>query len=774
MQLITKENYLEIGHVECNECKASLDWDTVDDAIRKHGLITLFRESDESAYFGYTCPHCIKTSLHETDKEFLQFQLYQNMNRFDSKAYIFQRKDKNYKSHHTYHLAYLSNIEKRFDGFDFPNGIGIQQVDVPTKDEIGLKLDIKSPLISMFHPYAEKRACLSSKTKNKFAEYFCSVMPNSLSIEPIAIIQYFLNTTERHSIDPNEDESIEYIVGSDDVIDTCLTVENRTGIKIFNRYVFFDPVYSLISEFYIKHRKIHDKNNYIRVISSKENHLKFVRLFDKFHPDHRPREKGMEFDLRDRFDYYNSKIRESATNPQKQILKNANLLSVLSIPYIDLFIEDRQKIQYPTRALFPTDNMKANFGEYKLIYQEIWSKFHDKNLQNLLNMMADNFLDDYFSLARRTDCSFEKIWELRHKYLMDIHDSIKSALKMNQKKQGEQKKYFEKIRQFSAPYPSLQKIITQNYNMLQIKEALLIIGKSQGIDSFLLLGETGTGKELFAKAIHEISGRSGAFIPINCAAIPEKMFEAEFFGHTKGAFTGADYDKIGFFEQADGGTIFLDEIGELNPSFQARLLRVLQEKEISPVGGKVKKVDFLLVSATNRDLREMIDAGEFREDVFQRINEYTIPILSLPERKDDIPLLAQHFIEKFDAGVNENPSLKPLSIENEALQFLENYHWRGNVRELERACKLVMAFRKPDDRSDVTISEFNLEKDARSEKKQKTKQIKKKSEGPGNTQVTDEQVKSALANHNGNKTKAAEELGVTYHTILRRSKKFDL
>ena len=388
--------------------------------------------------------------------------------------------------------------------------------------------------------------------------------------------------------------------------------------------------------------------------------------------------------------------------------------------------------------------------------------------------MADNFIEEYINLMKTTVCSFEQIWGLKESYLNKLYLSVQSKYSRSKEKQYQKDLHLKRIIKIEEHYPALKKIITQNYDMLQIKEALFTIGKSRGIDSFLLLGETGTGKELFAKAIHEISGRSGAFIPINCAAIPENMFEAEFFGHTKGAFTGADYDKIGFFEQADGGTIFLDEIGELKPNFQARLLRVLQEKEITPVGGKVKKIDFQLVSATNQDLREMIDAGEFREDLFQRINEYTIPILSLSERKDDIPLLARYFIKKFDTAVDENPSLNPLAIENDTLNILENYHWRGNIRELERACKLVMAFRSPDDRSDVTISEFNLEKDARSPKKQKSKQIKKKSEGPGNTQVTDEQVKSALANHNGNKTKAAEELGVTYHTILRRSKKFDL
>ena len=316
--------------------------------------------------------------------------------------------------------------------------------------------------------------------------------------------------------------------------------------------------------------------------------------------------------------------------------------------------------------------------------------------------------------------------------------------------------------------------------MVQIKESIINICRSKVIDRFLLFGETGTGKELFAKAIHELCGRSGAFIPVNCASIPENMFEGEFFGHVKGAFTGATSDKSGFFEQADSGTIFLDEIGELDPKFQARFLRVLQEKEFTPIGGKLKKVDFILISATNRDLEKMVEDGTFREDLYQRISDYTIPIPPLSERKEVISLLTQHFIEKYDMALRDNESLEPLIIENDALNKLEEHTWRGNIRELEKVCKLVLAFRDQDDRSDIKETEFNLTtaQDPQASKSQRLskrqKPLKKKKAGPGNTKVTSDEVKQALKNNNCNRTKAAEELGVTYHTILRHCKKLGI
>lgn len=197
----------------------------------------------------------------------------------------------------------------------------------------------------------------------------------------------------------------------------------------------------------------------------------------------------------------------------------------------------------------------------------------------------------------------------------------------------------------------------------------------------LITGESGTGKEMFARSIHAQSDRaSRPFIPINCGAIPETLIESELFGHTKGAFTGATGDKKGLFSAAEGGTIFLDEIGELPLSMQVKLLRVLQERKIKRVGSATEEtVDARVVAATNRDLRDMVKAGTFREDLFYRLNVIELHLPPLRERRDDIPLLIHHFIAKYAADLGKTIR----GVEKEAMQCLLGHSYQGNVRELE-------------------------------------------------------------------------------------------
>jgi Nif-specific regulatory protein len=195
-----------------------------------------------------------------------------------------------------------------------------------------------------------------------------------------------------------------------------------------------------------------------------------------------------------------------------------------------------------------------------------------------------------------------------------------------------------------------------------------------------LIGESGTGKELIASAIHYNSPRKDMpFIKINCAAIPETLLESELFGYRKGAFTGATSDKKGKFEIADGGTIFLDEIGEMSLPLQAKLLRVLQEKEVEPIGGKPKKVDIRIIAATNAELEELIQQKRFRLDLYYRLNVIRLDIPPLRERKEDILLLAKYFIERYSKENDKDIH----SITPEAIKLLESYDWPGNVRELE-------------------------------------------------------------------------------------------
>jgi two-component system, NtrC family, response regulator HydG len=204
----------------------------------------------------------------------------------------------------------------------------------------------------------------------------------------------------------------------------------------------------------------------------------------------------------------------------------------------------------------------------------------------------------------------------------------------------------------------------------------------------LVRGETGTGKELIAGAVHHNSHRAARnFIKVNCAALQENLLESELFGHEKGAFTGADKQRIGRFEQADGGTLFLDEIGDMSPNTQAKILRVLQEHEFERLGGtRTIKVDVRLIAATNRELPAMVAAGTFREDLYYRLNVVTIDMPPLRERKEDVQALAGFFIRRFAGELKK----KIEGLEPEALKLLMRYNWPGNIRELENAIERAM------------------------------------------------------------------------------------
>src|SRR5437660_6028433 len=237
----------------------------------------------------------------------------------------------------------------------------------------------------------------------------------------------------------------------------------------------------------------------------------------------------------------------------------------------------------------------------------------------------------------------------------------------------------------------LRKQLKKKYQFSQIigtsvkmQEVFKLIERVADTDStILVLGESGTGKELVAKALHYNSRRQFApFVPINCSALPENLLESELFGHRRGAFTGAINDKKGLFQEADGGTIFLDEIGSMSPLLQSRLLRVLQEREVRRVGDNTPVyVNVRVVAATNEPLEKRIKEGTFREDLFYRLNVIPIPIPSLRERRDDIPLLVAHFL----TGKVNHRTNRPVQMTRQAMEILSAYDWPGMLRESENA-----------------------------------------------------------------------------------------
>ncbi len=244
-------------------------------------------------------------------------------------------------------------------------------------------------------------------------------------------------------------------------------------------------------------------------------------------------------------------------------------------------------------------------------------------------------------------------------------------------------------RELRLAMESKYEIVGQSPALRQVLEAVKRAAPTNA--TVMLLGESGVGKELVARTIHRNSPRNGQrFVQVNCAAIPEELIESELFGHEKGSFTGATEKQIGKFEQADRGTIFLDEVGDMSPKTQAKVLRVLQEQEVERLGSaRTTKVDVRVISATNKNLEEAIQRGEFREDLFFRLNVIPITVPPLRERRDDIPLLVQHFAKRS----SDEHNLKPKKFDGGAMEVLQRYRWRGNIRELRNAVErlLIMA-----------------------------------------------------------------------------------
>jgi len=314
---------------------------------------------------------------------------------------------------------------------------------------------------------------------------------------------------------------------------------------------------------------------------------------------------------------------------------------------------------------------------------------------------------------------------------------------------------------------SFGNIIGKSPRMLQI--FALIKKVSDYKTSVLLVGESGTGKEMVARCLHYNSSRSkGAFIAVNCGAIPETLLESELFGHEKGAFTDAKKEKRGSFEMAHEGTLFLDEVGELSPSAQVKLLRALQEGEIKRLGSERSiSVDVRIIAATVKDLSKEVAAGRFREDLFYRLNVLQINLPPLRERKEDIPLLIEHFIQKYNA----RHKLSIEGISEEALAFLLDYSWPGNVRELENIIERAMILSQG-----RRIMAENLPAEIKSPEQNRIKKLMEEeiSIKKATRLLEEELIRKALQKTGGNRTQAAKILEISHPALLSKIKEYGI
>ncbi len=310
---------------------------------------------------------------------------------------------------------------------------------------------------------------------------------------------------------------------------------------------------------------------------------------------------------------------------------------------------------------------------------------------------------------------------------------------------------------------NLESIIGKSPAMNSVFELIKLVASAGA--NVLITGESGSGKELVARALHNSGERKNkSFVPLNCTAIPENLLESELFGHVKGAFTGAVGDKKGLFEEANGGTLFLDEIGDLSLALQAKLLRVLQDKQIRPVGGtQSKQVDVRIIAATHRDLKIMVKDGLFREDLFYRLNVIPIKVPALRERMEDVPLLVDGFIAKFAA--QNNSQVK--SIAPEAMALLMAHPWPGNVRELENVIERAMVL------SRGSLIEKSVVLDsALQEAKENVEQLY--SDRPTLEKLEERYIKIILSEVEHKKDEAARILGVSRRTLYRKERLYGI
>ncbi len=471
-----------------------------------------------------------------------------------------------------------------------------------------------------------------------------------------------------------------------------------------------------------------------------------------------------------------------------------------------LLVDDDRDVSQSLANLFDSDKFRFNFLEdgdrvtcYLAEHGDVDCIMLDVNLPTLsglevlkqIKQLNDNLPVIMISGFVSTENAIEAMREGAYEYLTKpfeiekLVDTVNKACGYSQ----QQRNPFTPLKE--EPHVGLaDEIIGKSPEIVEIAKLIGQVSKTDA--AVLIFGESGTGKELVARAIHRNSRRKdNAFLSVNCAALPETLLESELFGHEKGAFTGAYYKRVGKFEQADGGTLFLDEIGDMSMLTQSKLLRVLQEKRFERVGGNDSiKVDVRIIAATNKSLVQAMKEGSFRVDLFYRLKVVSIFIPSLRERRGDIPLLADHFCQKFSKSLGVGQK----EISKKAMALLSKYQWPGNVRELENNIHTAMVMSKndalqPEDFPSLMEDSPKIDLDLNTLQNDYTETFKKIidpimpkliANSPGQIyhfleSALEKAVLSACLKHfEGNQVKTSETLGISRNTLRDRIAKYNL
>ena len=694
----------------CDQCEEEFP---LLEVVAQHGIFFLIGNHD--GYYGLVCPDCLHTNLKSASKDSLDSVkkwISEKAGQFEGTGY-----NRLQYNSFPYHIDYLPEVSGNL---------------------IHKQIKVLSGTTATF---TEGELDGSSGSELKVSRGYCSYGFGDPVVGPATAVYWF-----------NEKKIRELV-----------RIENKTRLKVFPRYVFHDFLSVAVQAFCWRYNAESNPISKLELSAYPE-----VGLQDA--PNGDSVEKISEFLV---------------------LLKHTPL--------------DQGDLSLPG-----SEEARDTSTKVMEVLDRLLDRYDRKEIKNTLTYYADKFIHQVYKSACRADFSASDVSDLRNKCIRDIagrfsttkgssdvfssvgqalvkfdpsledkafvgltaHERRKKVAHIDDNQSSDSdsvgpisereiiadhRQILENVRSLEKRFSSLKKIVTKNPDLMELKYKIAEVAKFN--TDVLILGETGTGKELFAHAIHQMSGREGNFAPINCSAIPKELFETELFGHKKGAFSGAFFDKKGAFEYANQGTLFLDEIGEMPLEMQAKVLRAVEYRTINLLGNMTPiQLDLRIVFATNRDLKREVDEGRFRKDLFFRIFSPSFRIIPLRERIEDIPLLVEHFL-----GVCSEKFQKPVeSVSPTLVTMFKRYAWDGNVRELMKVIEMGVINARGPVISEKEVSYFTQD--------MLNAQEVKDDDLPPASKVTDEDIKYWMEKLNHNKSQVARRLGVTYRTILRRTK----